>query len=148
MDTPAALGVLAALIAASTVLGLVWRHRNGRLTPVAGGSRAIEATELEEFGSFGSSATLLQFSTEVCAPCHATRRVLATISDRTPGVGHLEVNVAHAPGLAARFRVTQAPTTFLLDGDRIIRARITGAPNVGALTTRLDEILRETRPHA
>jgi thiol-disulfide isomerase/thioredoxin len=148
MDTPAALGVLAALIAVSTALGVVWRSRTGRLTHGAGRSQPTVAAGLEGFGPLGASATLLQFSTEVCAPCHATRKVLATIAERTPGVEHLEVNVAHAPELAARFRVTQAPTTFLIDGDRIIRARIAGAPNVGALTARLAEIVRETQPHA
>ena len=148
MDTAAALGVLAALIAASTLLGMVWRRRNGRVTDVSGERRGEEVTGLDGFGSFGAAATLLQFSTEVCAPCHATRRVLAAIAASTPGVQHLEVNLAAAPELATRFRVTQAPTTFLLDGDRIIRARISGAPNVGALTGRLAEILRETQPHA
>ena len=148
MDTADALGVLAALLAACTVLGMVWRHRNGRLTEVRGGRAALGTEGLDRFGSFGSSATLLQFSTEVCAPCHATRRVLTSIAERTPGVQHLEVNLAHAPELAARFRVTQAPTTFLLDGDRTIRTRIAGAPDIGTLTARLGEILKETQPHA
>src|SRR5687767_962930 len=134
MDTAAALGVLAVLLLASTALGIVWRRRNGRVTELPRGRRAVQATGLDDLGSFGSGATLLQFSTEVCAPCHATRRVLASIAERTPGVEHLEVNLASAPELAARFRVTQAPTTFLLDRERTIRARVRGAPDVRALT--------------
>jgi thiol-disulfide isomerase/thioredoxin len=148
MDTAAALMVLTALIAGSAVLGLVWRRRNGRVTEVTGGGLAAAVTELDGVGPFGSGATLLQFSTEVCAPCHATRRVLAALAENTPGVHHLEVNVAQRPALATRFRVTQAPTTFLLDGSRTVRARIAGVPDVGALTARLAEILKEKQPHA
>jgi thiol-disulfide isomerase/thioredoxin len=156
MEAPAAFSVLLVLVAASTMLGITWQRRTGRVTQIADaadGRRGAIAgpgsfAGLESLGEFGERATLLQFSTEVCAPCAATRRVLAGIAADVPGVSHIEVDVAQAPDLAARFKITQAPTTFLLDADRSLRARIGGAPRVPALTARLDEILRETRTDA
>jgi thiol-disulfide isomerase/thioredoxin len=148
MDTFAALAVILALIGGSTVVGLLFRRRSGRILETTSGAPTTASLELDGFGQFGSRATLLQFSTEVCAPCRATRRLLTAIADRTPGVEHVEVDLARAPELTARFRVTQAPTTFLLDGNRTLRARIAGAPQVRALTARLDEVLKETAPHA
>src|SRR6187397_385991 len=42
-------------------------------------------------GERGERATLLQFSSAFCAPCRATRRILADVSSTVPGVAHVEV---------------------------------------------------------
>src|SRR5689334_6130301 len=39
----------------------------------------------------GERATLLQFSSAFCAPCRATRVVLADVASAVPGVAHVEV---------------------------------------------------------
>ena len=41
---------------------------------------------------------------------------------------HVEVDLTQRADLADRFRVTQTPTTLLLDADGTVRARIGGAP--------------------
>lgn len=147
MDAASALAVLGTLVAGSTVLGFAWRRRSGRVS-AAGRPGSPALHDAEGLYGFGERATFLQFSTEVCAPCHATRRILAGIAAEVPGVSHIEVNLARAPELAARFRVRQAPTTFLLDGNRAVRARIGGAPRVPDLTERLDAIVKESQTHA
>ena len=43
-------------------------------------------------GQRGERATLLQFSSAFCAPCRATRRMLADVAGMVPGVTHVEVD--------------------------------------------------------
>lgn len=76
----------------------------------------------------GERATLLQFSSAFCAPCRATRRVLADVASVVPGVRHVELDAEHHLDLVRRFGVTRTPTTLVLDrlGREVTRA--TGAP--------------------
>src|SRR5664279_453869 len=107
---------LIGLVAIATVLGLVWRASQGRVQTASGNVSGIE---------LGHHATLLQLSSEVCAPCRATARVLRTL--HTEGVRHVEIDVADRPDLAAKFNVLQTPTTLILDAGGAVRARIGGA---------------------
>jgi thiol-disulfide isomerase/thioredoxin len=86
-------------------------------------------------------ATLLQFSTEVCAPCVPTRRVLGQIAASTDGVNHVDFDLTHRPDVAAKFNVLQTPTTLILDRAGVIRARIGGAPRQSDVRAALDTIL-------
>ena len=93
-------------------------------------------------------ATLLQFSTEVCAPCRATARVLGDLADRPRSVEHVDLDVTHRPDLAARYRVLQTPTTLILDSDGAVRARIGGAVRRDLVVAELDHVSnRESSPH-
>ena len=124
---------LVALVALATVLGLVWQRTQGRVTRATG--------EAAEFASSGSLVTLLQFSTEVCAPCTATHGILDTIARETDAVAHVDLDITHRPDLAARFNVLQTPTTLILDSDGAIVARIGGAARRDVVRTHLDRIL-------
>ncbi|MDQ1556110.1 MAG: hypothetical protein QOI02_1112 [Actinomycetota bacterium] len=130
--------ILAALIVATTALGLLWRARTGRVRTVS--SRHPDAVRIPEV-AVADRATLLQFSTEVCAPCVPTRRLLGEIADATDGVAHVDLDLTNRPDLAARFNVLQTPTTLILDGDGVIRARIGGAPRRDDVRRALDEVL-------
>lgn len=72
----------------------------------------------------GERATLLQFSSAFCAPCRATRRVLAEVAGRVPGVGHVELDAELHLDLVRRLDVTATPTTLVLDagGREVLRA--------------------------
>jgi thiol-disulfide isomerase/thioredoxin len=122
MNPVAIVAILLGLVALATVLGLVWRSRTGRVR--IGDGNLVRLPEVPLAGR----ATLLQFSTEVCAPCVPTRRVLGQIADSTDGVSHVDLDLTHRPDLAARFNVLQTPTTLILDRTGAIRARIGGAP--------------------
>ncbi len=76
----------------------------------------------------GERATLLQFSSAFCAPCRATRRVLADVASVVPGVRHVELDAEHHLDLVRRFGVTRTPTTLVLDGAGREVTRATGAP--------------------
>jgi thiol-disulfide isomerase/thioredoxin len=122
MNPVAIFAILLGLVAFATVLGLIWKNRTGRVR--TGGGDIVRLSEVPLAGR----ATLLQFSTEVCAPCVPTRRVLGQIADSTDGVSHVDLDLTHRPDLAARFNVLQTPTTLILDKTGAIRARIGGAP--------------------
>jgi thiol-disulfide isomerase/thioredoxin len=119
--------ILLALIAFATALGLVWRSRTGRVRHIDATGAGQQRVSLPEVPLAGR-ATLLQFSTEVCAPCVPTRRVLGQIANTTDGVGHVDLDLTHRPDLAAQFNVLQTPTTLILDRAGVVRARIGGAP--------------------
>jgi len=108
--------VLVGLVAFATVLGMLWRASQGRVRLANGQIADIE---------LGGRATLLQLSSEVCAPCRATARVLGDLTD--DDVRHIEVDISDRPDLVSRFNVLQTPTTFILDREGTVRARIGGA---------------------
>ena len=74
--------------------------------------------------TLGERATLLQFSSAFCAPCRATRRVLADVAAIVPGVEHVEVDAEHHLELVRRVGVLRTPTTLVLDaaGREVTRA--------------------------
>jgi thiol-disulfide isomerase/thioredoxin len=121
---------LIGLVAVATVLGVVWRASQGRVRTADGTVTGVE---------LGGHATLLQLSSELCAPCRATARVLGEIV--SDGVRHVEIDIAHRPDLAAQFNVLQTPTTLILDSAGAVRARIGGAVRRDVVEAELHRVL-------
>ena len=123
--------VVVALVLA-TAFGLFRAFTDGRFRGthrVRGAEAATEAplsvlhgADLEH--DLGERATLLQFSSAFCAPCRATRRVLADVAAVVPGVVHIEVDAEHHLELVRRLGVLRTPTTLVLDqhGQEVTRA--------------------------
>lgn len=130
MSPALALGVAAALLALATVIGIVLRRRDGRRRD--GG--ALRFDPADAAAEFGSRATLVQFSTEMCARCPQVRRLLTDYASDQDGLRHVEVDLTHRPDLSARYKVIQTPTTFVVDGSGAVRARFHGVPHRHALT--------------
>lgn len=145
------LAVVVGVLAFSTVAGYVWRHRAGLFrstvapvsdagttpaepsSPVEGkpaasatGARTLSAQMLGS--TLGSRATLLQFSSAFCAPCRATRVVLADVARVVPGVEHIEIDAESHLGLVRELRVLSTPTVFVLDAGGAVVSRATGLP--------------------
>ena len=130
----AIVGILLGLVALATALGLVWRASQGRVHATSGRDGVtVSGVEL------GDQATLLQLSSEVCAPCRATAKVLGGILEN--GVRHVEVDIAERPDLASRFNVLQTPTTLILDATGTVRARIGGAVRRDIVIAELERVL-------
>ncbi|MET0589876.1 MAG: thioredoxin family protein [Naasia sp.] len=127
MDPLLALLVTAGIAAATALIGLVWRARDGRGRRGDGGRVTAGSLGLAST-AFGSEGTLLQFSTEMCARCPGARRALRGVADEHDGVLHAEVDLTHHPELATRFGILQTPTTLVLDRHGIVRTRIGGLP--------------------
>ncbi|MFD7019198.1 thioredoxin family protein [Streptomyces sp. NPDC059161] len=119
--------VAAAVLAAATVFGLVRARRGGRLHAGGrGGALRLSAGELG--AALGERATLVQFSTALCAACPATRRLLADVAAQTPGVRHLEIDAETRLDLVRRVDVMRTPTVLVLDRTGRLIRRASGAP--------------------
>lgn len=129
--------VILGLVALATILGLIWRAQQGRVSRRAG----YDALALPDGVTLGRGATLLQFSTEVCSPCRATHTVLGGIAESMDDVAHVDLDLTHRPDLASRYNILQTPTTFILDAHGVVRARIGGAARRDSVQAELDRIL-------
>ena len=140
----ALLGVIA-LVIVGVLVGIVWLRRQGR----ARHTSTTDAVDPAEIGvdQLGDSVTIVQFSTEVCSRCPATRRVLSAIADSTPHASYVDVDLTHRPDLAARFHVLQTPTTLLLDAAGVIRTRFGGPVTRPTVERELHLITGGTHAH-
>jgi len=133
--------VLVVAVGAASALGLWRAGRDGRFAgthTVRGAHTATEDRAKEVPISvldgadiahdLGERATLLQFSSAFCAPCRATRRILAEVADVVPGVVHVEVDAEHHLDLVRRLGVVRTPTTLILDPHGREVTRASGAP--------------------
>ena len=104
-----------------------------------------EVVDPERLGAdgLGEIATLLQFSTELCARCPGVHRTLAAVADAHPGVRHLNVDLTHRPDIAKHFHVLQTPTTLILDKDGAVQTRFGGAPSRDVLELELARLTGE-----
>jgi thiol-disulfide isomerase/thioredoxin len=119
--------VLGAVLVATTVAGLVWSRRQGRLRTVPAADSLLPT--LYELGeAAGERATLLQFSSAFCAPCRATKRVLADVAASVPGVRHVEVDAESHLEVVRRLNIVKTPTTLVLDAEGRVRQRAAGQP--------------------
>lgn len=142
MDPLLAFGVLLGLVVISSLLGLWWKLRDGRVRAGDGPTVALDDTSLADWPN---RATLLQFSTEFCARCPGTRRFLTQVAAEHDGVEHTEIDLTNRADLASRYGISQTPTVLILDGYGRIRARVNGAPKPEPFRTTLTDILRRPR---
>lgn len=154
MDMTTGLIVVAVVLVAATAFGLLRRRTDGRVrlqpasasasaptaAPVpAGQSAAAESnaaaasgpgglTGEQIGGPLGDRATLLQFSSAFCAPCRATRVVLADVASAADGVEHVEVDAESHLDLVRELGIMRTPTTLILDSAGRIAGRASGVP--------------------
>ena len=115
---------LGVVLALATVGGFAWRQRNGRLRESSGQL----LTEADLGQPLGARATLLQFSSAFCAPCRATRQLLADVAGHSEGVEHVEIDVAARMDLARQIDIRRTPTVFVLGPRGQIARRASGLP--------------------
>lgn len=139
-----ALFALAALLAVTVGIGVYLRWRQGRP------QRTIphEIIQPARLGAeeLGERATLLQFSTEICARCPGVHRTLAEIADSHQGVLHLDVDLTHRPDIAKHFHVLQTPTTLILDRDGVVQTRFGGTARRDVVELELARVVGDLEP--
>jgi thiol-disulfide isomerase/thioredoxin len=117
--------VVVVVIAASVVVGLVMRPRNGRARPTT-----IVGSPIAEYlrGRLGSNATMVQFSSAFCQPCRATRRILEEVTVMVPGVSHVEIDAEENLDLVRALDVKRTPTVLFLGPAGDVQERASGQP--------------------
>ena len=137
-----ALIALAVLLAATIGVGAYLRWRQTRPQRHI----AHEVVDPGRLGAdgLGDDATLLQFSTELCARCPHMHRTLAAVADARPGVRHLDVDLTHRPDIARHFHVLQTPTTLILDRDGVVQTRFGGVAGREVIELELSRVSRQT----
>jgi thiol-disulfide isomerase/thioredoxin len=118
--------LLVVVLLVAGVAALLLRRRDGRDREVTSGAVLAES---DLAGSdLGERATLLQLSSAFCAPCRQARAVLGRLAAATPGVAHVELDVADHLDLVRRLDVRRTPTVLVLDASGRVVRRASGAP--------------------
>ncbi len=142
--------VVVGVLLVATAFGLVRRNRDGRLRLAA--APATVATpdpatwvDLAEVGAPPDArATMLQFSSAFCAPCRATRRILAEVAGMVDGVTHVEIDAESHLDLVNRLHVRRTPTVLLLDATGLVVFRASGAPRKADVIAALGTLVEGT----
>lgn len=137
-----------AALALATATGLLYRTRNGTMRPArpaaggpAGPAPAGPGLTTADLGApLGARATLVQFSTAFCAPCRATRQVLADVATMTDGIAHVEIDAESHLDLVRRLGVRRTPTVLVLGPDGRIARRASGQPRKADVIAALGEV--------
>jgi thiol-disulfide isomerase/thioredoxin len=161
---PPGLIALAAALVVAVVTGLAWQRNNGRIRgvrnkpvrgvrpgPAPGGPPADAAhgaaaetgpvlTGAELGLPLGQRATLVQFSTTFCAPCRATRRILAEVAGMIDGVTHVEIDAESHLDLVRRLDIRRTPTVLVLGPDGRIAKRASGQPRKADVIAAVGEV--------
>lgn len=119
--------VCVAVLVLASIFGVVQAARGGRLRlrPMDGVGR-LSAAEIG--AELGERVTLLQFSTAVCQPCRATRRMLAEVAGVVPGAAHVEIDAEARLELVRRLEILRTPTVLVLDPTGRVVGRASGQP--------------------
>lgn len=118
--------IVAAVVVVLVVsFGLARRRRDGVgvvVAPDAGPVLDARALGVD----LGPRATLVQFSSKVCAPCRVTRRILGELTALDAGLAHVDLDVDDHLALAVEHGVTRTPTVLLLDPAGAVVRRFVG----------------------
>jgi hypothetical protein len=120
---------LVVVLAAASAVGFLVRQRQGRFRPRPADEPAPAADVLSaaDLGApLGARATLVQFSTEVCAYCGPTRELLTEVARGRAGISFVEIDAAERMDLTRRLRVLSTPTVLVLDALGGITNRASG----------------------
>jgi thiol-disulfide isomerase/thioredoxin len=118
--------VLVGVLVVATAYGVLARRRSGRVRTPADTGERLTAAEVGE--QLGDRATLVQFSSAFCAPCRATRVILADVAAHAEGVAHVEIDAESHLDLVRRLHIMKTPTTLVLDAEGRVRGRASGQP--------------------
>jgi hypothetical protein len=144
--------VLVVVLAAASAAGFAMRRRQGRFqttaavrtesADVSGSASSGDLLSAADLGTpLGAQATLVQFSTEVCAYCGPTRELLTEVARERDGVAFVEIDAAARMDLTRRLHVLSTPTVLVLDAFGAITSRASGPPRKAELLTAVGAVL-------
>jgi len=143
MSALTAFAIITGIVLGSAIIGFACLRSGFRVRTLRSSNAqriTVDDLGLPDGAQFGERATLVQFSTQFCAKCPATSRLLQSETAELDGVEHLEIDLTDAIEVAKRFSVLQTPTVLVIDETGQLCARITGAPTAGAIRDELAKV--------
>jgi len=135
------LWIVLAAVAVALAFGGYRALTDGRARAVQSPADEVPRLNAARLGDeLGARATFVQFSSSVCAPCRATHKLLAELTDGDPGVSHIDLDAEHRLDLVEEFGITRTPTVLLLDDSGAVRHRIVGAARRADVLEALDQV--------
>ncbi len=133
--------VVLAVLLLGGAFGMWRKHTDGRVRAVAPTEAEAEpqVSPFSRFGEMGERATIVQFSSTVCAPCRAAKVIATDVAAAVPGVRHLEINAEEQMDLVREFGIMRTPTILVLDRRGQLSARISGVPRKDELLVAVDD---------
>jgi thiol-disulfide isomerase/thioredoxin len=118
---------LVVVLAGATAFGLLWQRRSGLVRAVGtpAGNPALAGLGVDPAAA---PVTLVQFSSAFCAPCRATRRILAEVVTMLPAVRHVDVDAEQHLDAVRALGILRTPTVLVIDGAGQIVRRASGTP--------------------
>jgi thiol-disulfide isomerase/thioredoxin len=133
------------VLAVASAAGVALRQRQGRFhqrPPGHDQPSSADALSAADLGApLGARATLVQFSTEVCAYCGPTRALLTEVARERDGVSFVEIDAAERMDLTRRLRVLSTPTVLVLDALGAITSRASGPLRKADLLTAVGAVV-------
>jgi thiol-disulfide isomerase/thioredoxin len=150
--------VLVGVLLVATVFGLWFRSRDGRIRQepfkVVNDSKPanVQTADVAHHGGevlgsaklgheLGSRATLVQFSSSFCQPCKATKLILADLSEKIPGLKHVEIDAEANLDLVRNLGIRRTPTVLILDQSGAIMKRAVGQPRKSDVVAAVAEVV-------
>jgi thiol:disulfide interchange protein len=142
--------VLVVTVAVVLAAGALWKARSGRVRAASSPDTAGVTSVRDELASAldqqlpDAAVTLLQFSSAFCAPCRATRAMLAQLADGER-VQHIEVDVTQLLDrgrgeVLDRLHIRRTPTVLFLRQDGTEVARTVGLPRRADVTAAIQSL--------
>lgn len=130
MNTGGIVALLVALVVAGVIaVALRWRDGRLRASRAAAGGWALAGHP----PTATDRVLLLQLSSPICTPCRQTAGVLTELTSATPGLVHVELDVADRPDVARELGVMRTPTVVAFDRDGHELLRLSGVPKAAEL---------------
>ena len=118
------LPLLGLILVLTSVFGIYYRSKNGVIRK----KRRLHISPGEFAGSYGSRATILQFSTTFCTQCRAAKSLIADVIKNQSDIAYVEIDAESNLELVRKVDIRSTPTTLFLDSAGFEIARATGAP--------------------
>jgi thiol-disulfide isomerase/thioredoxin len=129
------------VLALAGAFGMIWKRRNGQMT--AGRTSGDVLTPADIGGPLGSRATLVQFSSAFCAPCRATRVILADVVSQLDGVTHVEIDAESHLDLVRKLDIRRTPTVLVLGPDGRVAQRASGRPTKSGVLAAVGSVVAD-----
>ena len=135
MTPQSAFAVILGVVLLALTAALLLRRRGARVRDVSAQERIDPA--VLGVHRLGGAGTIVQFSTEYCARCPGTERLISELVRDETDVSFVHVDVTRDPALVTKFNLLQTPTVLFIDATGRPRTRLSGVLSRTILTQEL-----------